>query len=160
MNALKNNNSKVIYLDANFLVDWFIRKQPTIKKRARILLVKLLTQFDILTFSPLTIDESWKGIKEEIDIKRFHSYSEDIIFSQLENFTKKILTHNKMKIVQLQNLRDGILYALNLLRRFLLEPRDSFHLAIMKDNEIIFIVTRDEKIIKNQSQIGIKVIMP
>ncbi len=160
MSALKNNDSKVIYLDANFLVDWFVRKQPTIKKRARILLVKLLTQFDILTFSPLTIDESWKGIKEEIDTEKLRPYSEDSIFSQLENFTKKILTHNKMKIVQLQNLQDGILYALNLLRRFSFEPRDSFHLAIMKDNEIIFIATRDGKIIRNQSQIGIKVITP
>lgn len=155
---MKDDNPKIVYLDANFLVDWFIRKQPTLKKRARVLLARLLAQFDTLAFSPLTVDESWKGIKEEIDSERVYPYSKDLIFAKLENFTEKVLTHSKTEIVQLQDPHEGVRYALNFLKQFSLEPRDAFHLAIMKDNGIIFMVTRDNKFIKKQSQMEIKIV--
>lgn len=146
-----------IYLDSNFLVDYFVRKEPELKKRARILLAKLLKQFDILFYSPLTIDEFWKGIKMEIAYNKQMSYSNDYIFSQLEVFTKKILAYEKMEAIQFQNLKNSIKIALFILKEFSLLPRDAFHLAIMRDNDITAMVSRDKKFIMRQHEMGIKV---
>ena len=146
-----------IYLDSNFLVDCFVRKEPELKKRARILLAKLLKQFDILSYSTLTIDEFWKGLKMEITYTKQIPYSDDYIFSQLEVFTKKILSYEKMEAIQFQNLQNGIEIALSALKEFSLLPRDAFHLAIMRDNDITAIVSRDKKFITKQQEMGIKI---
>lgn len=150
---------KIVYLDANFLVDWFIRKQPDLRKRARALLAHFFSRGIILALSSLTIDEVWKGIKEEIKEEKEITYWDERVFFSLQDFTKKILENpEKIHIIQFQNLQSSIMEALNNIQVFHLQPRDAFHLAIMKDNEIMAIVTRDEKFIKQQSKMGIKVI--
>ena len=152
------DSDKVVYLDANFLVDWSVRKEPELRKRARIFLAILSRSFDFLCFSPLTIDEFWKGIKIEL-AGRGASYSDEFVFLNLKIFTEKILSHKKMRVVQLQNPQKGIGQALTILKEYALEPRDAFHLAIMRDNSINKIVTRDkDDFIKKQGLMGIQVV--
>lgn len=145
----------VAYLDANFLIDWLIRKDPALKKRARILLAKLLSRFDVLALSPLAVDESWMAIKKETSPSK--SYVEEALSSKVEIFTDHILNYGKIKVIQFQNPESGIKDALHHLKTFSLQPRDSFHLAMMRDNNITVIVSRDDDFIKKQSDLGISV---
>lgn len=149
-------NEKIIYLDANFLVDLSVRKEPELKKRARILFAEILKNFDILAFSPLTIDETWKAIKLEISQKH-SSYAEYPIFSELERFTENVLNYKKMRIIQFKNPAEGVRGAMVALRSYSMMPRDAFHLSLMRDNEISAIATRDDKFIKRQNEMGISV---
>jgi predicted nucleic acid-binding protein len=151
---------RAVYLDANFLVDWLVRKEPVLRKRARSLLARLLTQFDMFVISPLVIDEFWKGIKEEIDVNRTHSYSADFLQRQLESCTTTILNYHKIQVVQFQDPRTGITVALGLLQKFSLKPRDAFHIAIMQDHQIVTLVTRDDELVKKASKLSIEVVVP
>ncbi|EKD95781.1 MAG: hypothetical protein ACD_24C00334G0004 [uncultured bacterium] len=145
----------IAYLDANFLIDWLIRKNPNLKKRARILLAKLLAQFDVLAISPLAVDESWRVIQKEIFPSK--SYADGMLSSEVEIFTEHILNYSKIKVVQFQNPENGIKDALYRLKTFSLQPRDSFHLAIMRDNNITVMVSRDDGLVKRQSLLGISI---
>lgn len=149
-------NNPTVYLDANFLVYWSVSKKPELRKRARLLFSQLRSQRSILAVSPLTFDEAWNGIRKEINARK--ACFEPVIFIQIENLTNNILSKAFIKIVQLQNPQKGILQALNNVKQFELRPRDGFHLAIMKDNEILKMVSSDPKFINQQSKMGIEVI--
>ena len=161
---MKDNNYREVYLDANFLVDLSVRKQSALKRRALILLAQFLSHNVILVISPLVIQEMWIGIRKEKDPQRQFSYANGVIFLDIQKFTKEILENKiiskHIKIIQLNNIQEGILKALNYLKEFQLEPRDAFHLSIMKDNGITTLVSRDEKFFNQQSQMGIEVIHP
>lgn len=147
----------LVYLDANFLVDWLVRKDPSLRKRARRLLARLLQQFDGLAFSTLTIDEFWKVIKEEL-ARRGTSCSDPKLFARIDLCTRKVLSGPKVRVVQFGDPANGIITALCTLKKHVLEPRDSFHLAIMRDNGISVMATRDRKFINRQVAMGIRVI--
>ena len=149
-------NRKVIYLDANFLVYWWVCKKPELKKRAQILFAQLRANQFILALSPLTFDESWNAIRKELNVKL--SCYDPRVFEQIQNLTSFILSTSFFQMVQFKNLHSGIKEALNNIKQFQLRPRDAFHLAIMKDNNIHKMVTNDPKFISQQSKMEIRVI--
>ncbi len=109
-----------------------------------------------MALSPLTFDEAWNGIRKEVDVKLSHF--DFLIFSQIETFTNSIFNKSFIKVIQLQNIQEGISQALDNIKQYQLRPRDGFHLAIMKDNQIFKMVSSDPKFINQQSKMGIEVI--
>jgi len=154
-------SDQVVYLDADFLICWWSkRKKPELRKRARLLFAKLRGQKYLFVLSPLTFDETWNGIRRELNqpASRGLSHFHPEVFTELEKITTIVLKQSLIKIVQLQNLKEGIEMALNNINQFRLRPRDAFHLAIMKDNEVTAMVTNDQKFTDQQARMNIKVI--
>jgi len=124
-------------------------KKPSLKKQARILFGKLLSNKNELLLSPLSFDEAWNGIKKEYNKQNNTKLSchDSPIYSELECFTTDILP--KTELVQFLDIKRGTEKALEFLSRFKLRPRDAFHLAIMINNGIFVLVTNDGGFIKN-----------
>ena len=150
-------DQKEIYLDANFFVYWFISKEPKLKKRARLLLVKLLVSKKEIYSSALAFDEAWNSIKKEYNNQKNVSLScsDVVVFKEIEKFTNLILP--KLNLIQFTDVRNGVIEAMNYIKSFELRPRDAFHLVIMRHNNIAIIVTNDEHFIKNQQSMSILV---
>lgn len=147
--SIKEQNK--IYLDANILVYWALPKTPEIRKRVRFLLAKI-TKENINT-SCLSMDEVWWGIKNEYN-KIYNTQlgcSDEPIFSFIKNFTEKIT--KKVEILQFNNEINGINEALRNIKEFKLRPRDAFHLAIVKDNDVAYLISDDNDFAKRKEQI-------
>jgi len=144
-----------IYLDANFLIYWFISKEPGLKKRARLLLVRFLAAKKELCSSALAFDEAWWGIKNEYNYQKGENLScySELVFNELEKFTNLILP--KLNSIQFLNVQNGIIEAMNYIKTFELKPRDAFHLAVMRHNDIATIATDDGDFIKKQQLMNI-----
>ena len=147
-----------IYLDANFLIYWFISKKPELRKRARCLLAEFLVGKNELCCSALTFDEAWYGIRKEYNQQNCSELScnKNPLFEKLENFTKTISL--KVNVIQFGDVKKGIFEALNNVKKFGLRPRDAFHLAIMRDNDLDIIVTDDNDFIRNRDQMDLFVV--
>ncbi|MBU4601107.1 type II toxin-antitoxin system VapC family toxin [Patescibacteria group bacterium] len=152
-----NTKGEKIYFDANFLIYWFISKEPELKKRARSLLAEFLINNNDLYSSALALDEAWWGIKNEYNQQNGVDFScgDNDVFEKLSQFTKSILP--KLNLVQFADIKNGVEDALDSMKRFKLKPRDAFHLATMKDNGIKIIVTDDKDFIINQVLMGIAI---
>lgn len=150
-------NQKEIYLDANFLISWFISKEPELKKQARLLFAKFLATKKELYSSALAFDEAWNGIRREYNFQKSVNLPcfNDLVFNELKNFTNLILP--KLNLIQFMDIRNGIVDAMNYIKTFELKPRDAFHLTIMKHNNITTIATDDDDFIKNQKSMNILV---
>ena len=106
-------SQKEIYFDANFLIYWFIGKEPELKKRARLLLVEFLTTKKELCSSALAFDEAWWGIKNEYKYQKKVNLScfDNLVFNELKKFEPygkenpkpKFLTKN-LEIVNLEKM--------------------------------------------------------
>jgi len=145
---IRIKNQKV-YFDANFLIYLSISKKPSLKKQARILFGKLLSNKNKLFLSPLSFDEAWWGIKNEYNIQNSTTLSccDVPIYSELEQFTTDILP--KAELAQFLDAKKGTKRALEFLSRFRLRPRDAFHLAMMIDNKIFILISDDGDFIRN-----------
>lgn len=147
-----DTKGKKIYFDANFLIYWFISKEPELKKRARVLLAEFLkNKNNFLYSSTLAFDEAWWGIRNEYNQQNNVnlSCSDDLIFNELKKFTNAILP--RLKLAQFADANDGVRVAMNHIENFKLRPRDAFHLAITEDNNIEVFVTGDKHFIKNEN---------
>lgn len=150
-----NIDNQAVYLDANFLIYWFISKEPELKKQARLILANLLADRKKIYASALVFDEAWLGIRKEYNEQKSVklSCSDDLVFTKLKNFTNLILP--KLNLIQLANVHNGIIEALDYIKTFGLRPRDAFHLATMKHNNIAIIVTNDSDFINKQQPMDI-----
>jgi predicted nucleic acid-binding protein len=174
----------VVYCDANFLIAYGARKvkQPDIKKRAYILFAKLLACECKIVASALTFDETWLGIRRELGPKKISnrsrffiskllegigmrlinygafefSYAE--IYDDLNSFTNKLMKKDNFHVVQFNNPANGVMKAIEYLRDYHLKPRDSFHLSIMKDNEVSIFISNDKDFDKTEQNIGVKIV--
>lgn len=181
MTITKND---IVYCDANFLIAYGASKvkQPDLKKRAYILFAKLLACECGIAASALTFDETWLGIRRELGPKKIYNrlrffinklferigvrlinygaseFSYREICNDLNNFTDKLTKKDNFCIVQFNNPADGVIRALEYLRDYNLKPRDSFHLAIMKDNKISFFVSNDKHFNEIKERSGINII--
>lgn len=177
------SKNDTVYCDANFLVAYGARevKQLDLKKRASVLFAKILASKCKLVASSLTFDETWLGIRRELGPKsvkknlRFkisifleklglkfinsgtseYSYSE--VFNDLHFFTNKMLDHKSFSVIQFNDPKNGVKNALMNLNDFGLKPRDSFHLAYIKDNGITCFITNDSDFCKNKDKIKINI---
>lgn len=131
---------KRVYLDSNFLVEWFINKEVSYRKGARLLMARLIANKSRMFASGLVFDECWNSIRKEMDSKRA-AWDEKIYF-ELTRFTNKVL--EKAEIVEFKNKENGVKKPLANIQEFKLRPRDAFHLAIMMDNKINTIITNDD----------------
>ena len=177
------SENDIIYCDANFLVAYGARevKQLDLKKRALILFAKILISKCKVIASSLTFDEAWLGIRRELGPKskksswklridhvlrkfglklinnRVSEFSYTEVFDDLNSFTNKLLGHNNFQVVQFSNSKDGVRNALQNMNEFKLKPRDSFHLALAKDNKATCFLTNDSDFCKRKDSVGINI---
>lgn len=163
----------IIYFDANFLVAYGAKevKQPELQRRAQVLFAKLLIEGNKMSASPLSFDEAWNGIRREAGPKTIESksrffmnkflkkigvrlinggaseFSYSDILDKIETFTKELITSSRFSVIQFppEKEEEGVYRSIKNMEDFSLKPRDSFHLSIMKLNNIRFIVSRDKK---------------
>lgn len=183
---MKITSESIVYCDANFLVVLAVEgkndEQPEIKKAARILFAKLLIRGCKIIASPLTFDETWLGIKRELDkyklqsksavskIKRFierkfsikfktaenAGFSYYNIFSELNSFTENLLQYKNFSVIQFNDIETGIKGALKNIKDFNFKPRDSFHFAYIQNNSASHLVTNDRHY--GNKNLGIEVV--
>lgn len=153
----ENIISNKYYLDSNFLIAYLI-KGHDLHKRARLKFIDLAEKNGLLFLSPLVIDETWYKTKyilekkENIGEKSFKDY-----YDNFKDVMDLIEEKNFIKIVQLkENLLEGCLKALNIIKEYNLRPHDAFHLAIMRDNDIFNIVTLDSDFSKETNKTKLK----
>ena len=168
-------DESVIYCDANFLVAIFAKDNTdiTLQSKAQTLFATLVVNKCKITASPLVFDEFWHSLKKVAGIKedrrtwiqklfdkiyltknksRVVYYSFVDVFPSIDSATKKLLDHPKFSIIQFNDTTTGILKALSLIKT--LRPRDAFHLAIAKQNNVSHFITNDSsfsKVITNEN---------
>ena len=151
-------NNVEVYLDANFLVAYFVNNHSDHTRSVQ-LFASLLAQSNLFNLSPLTIDETLHAIKKELDnlrkqnlyINKPHSF----YYQNLKQVVDTLIASPKVKIRQFENgIVDGCQIALENIKDFDLAPRDAFHAAYMQDWGINYIVTNDDDF-EALSEIGI-----
>jgi predicted nucleic acid-binding protein len=140
-------NNVEVYLDANFLVAYFVNHHSDHTRSVQ-LFASLLAQSNLLNLSPLTLDETLHAIKREYDnstkqssLKKPHSF----YFQELKQVIDYLIASPKVKIRQFENgIADGCQTAVENIKDFDLAPRDAFHAAYMQDWGINYIFTNDD----------------
>lgn len=173
-----------VYLDANFLAAYLIPakkdKDKIYNKKAQKAFAWLIVNNCEMYLSPLVFDEFWNTVKKEAGERkvrnklRFHInsflqnfgirglknpgidyYSHYDLYPDLRKYTDNILSFSAIKIVQFNKIIDGIKQALENIKQYQMKPRDAFHLSMMQDLQISFILTRDSKFLNMDSKSGI-----
>ncbi|MDP2649668.1 MAG: type II toxin-antitoxin system VapC family toxin [bacterium] len=135
-----------VYIDANFIVAYFVFVH-TSHAKAAILMAQLLSNNNTLCFSPLSLDEAFNKIYEELKKSAptsLRGYSHAHFFTELKNALDILLQHRQMRLRQFENnLNQGATNALDNVRDFTMRPRDAFHVAYMQDLNIKYVVSKD-----------------
>jgi predicted nucleic acid-binding protein len=151
------DDKSVVYCDANFLVTYSIKnpQEPDLQKQAKILFMNLLAAKCRIAISPLAFDEAWNGIRKAVGVNKDNAkffgflnnnmqLSYPDVLGELEVFTKNILKHKNVAVVQLVDSSEGVINALGKLN--VLKPRDAFHLVMALDNGSSHMITNDGKL--------------
>lgn len=169
-----------IYLDANFLVAYFIpiRNGDRINQKAKIAMAKMLSKNCTLYLSPLVFDEFWNGIKKEAGIKNIRNkvrfyfdkfirnqtpfsglknrgtdyYGHFELHSQLEKYTNSLRAKSNVEVISYDKPIEGVKDALNNIKKHQMKPRDSFHLSLLREKNISFILTRDSSFLSLEDE--------
>lgn len=133
-----------VYLDANFLIAYFVPHHPHAKKAGKIF-AKLLINKNKLNLTALTLDECFNGIvftlRNQIGN---NSFPHAKFFDYLKQVLSTLLSNKKITIRQYEkSLQDGSINALHNIKNYTLKPRDAFHLSYMQDLGITYIVSFD-----------------
>lgn len=137
---------KRIYLDANFLVAYFVdehtKNRDSVQKMA-----ELLVDDCEFYISALTLDETWYAIHEYYQSgNEFRTH-----FPELESIFNRMNNSALFKFIQFESLVAGIVKALDNINKFNLRPRDSFHLALAEDQKVDVVVAYDSHLNKIQN---------
>lgn len=145
----ENKLSEKVYIDANFLISYWIPKHE-FHNAACLCFFKLIESNSRIFLSPLVIDETWyiiwhilkrQNLPPETPFKNFYQD-----FKKLLNF---IISFPLVEVVQLKhNLVAGCQQALENIKIYNFKPHDAFHLAMMEDNQISAIITKDSDFTK------------
>lgn len=139
-----------IYLDANFLVAYFLSKHADSKK-AQKMFARLLIGNNKMLLSPLVVDEVMNGIYKTLrDQERVNGLLPDKshkdYINNIRQAVEQLTKDTSFNIIQFRSdPADGCLRAVENIDRYDFRPRDGFHLAYMQDQEIEYIVTNDRK---------------
>jgi len=139
-----------IYLDANFLVAYFLSSHADSKK-AQKMFARLLIGNNKMLLSPLTVDEVMNGIYKTLrDQERVNGLLPDKSHKDYINDIRQaveLLTRDiSFNIIQFRSdPAHGCLRAVENIGEHNFRPRDGFHLAYMQDQKIEYIVTNDGK---------------
>lgn len=136
-----------VYLDANFLIAYFVDNHDD-HNVSKLLFFNLLQQDCVTYISTLGLDEAWYKIYEVLqkDVpkekrKPIQSFYSDIkqVLEAIRNLPENI------KVVQFENdLETGVKQAVENIGSFNFRPRDAFHLAYMQDLKLKSIITKDK----------------
>lgn len=137
-----------IYLDANFLIAYFVDNHDD-HQASKSLFFKLLKQDCMMYISTLSLDEGWYKAYEVLqkDIPREKRKPIKEFYSEIKQILEAIekLSQN-IKIIQFENnLTEGVKQAVENIGNFGFRPRDAFHLAYMQDLNLKIIITKDKK---------------
>lgn len=153
MNLTGNEN---IYLDANFLIAYFVDDHED-HINSKKLLAYLLIKQNTLHFSPLTLDELMMGIhkiKNTTNIKKDNKKAFPVahFYPELKQAIEYLLNNSQFRLRQFENnLNDSCLLAFENIKKFTLRPRDAFHVTYMQDWGINKIISKDSKFGKLKS---------
>lgn len=145
MNLPTNDN---LYLDANFLIAYFVNNHGDHKNSKKLLAYFLIKQ-DTLNFSPLTLDELMMGIYRELNtIKNKEGKNKGLpithYYPELKVALELLLNNSQFRLRQFENnLNNSCILALENIKNFTLRPRDAFHVSYMQDWSINKIISRD-----------------
>lgn len=140
------------YLDSNFVVYYFFSKEPSLKKRAQVIMAQLLTRGVALHVSPLTLDEAWYTVRKETGAVPINDWR---VQQAIRALTQSIL--DIAVVIDTDADFECIWDAFANTTRYELKPRDAFHIAIMRHHDINCIVTGDKKFEKYE-QVGGQVV--
>ena len=137
-----------IYLDANFLIAYFVDNHDD-HNASKLLFFNLLQQDCVTYISTLGLDEAWFKVYEVLqkDIPKEKRKPIKEFYSEIKQILEAIkkLPQN-IKIVQFENdFEAGIKQAVENIGSFNFHPRDAFHLAYMQDLNLQAIITKDKK---------------
>jgi len=131
------NNTKVCYLDANVLV---YLKDVTSKQHSKCvsLIKKLIIEKYNFCVSPLGIDEFLYVVYSSL--RRVGSKT---VIDALRNSLKSILSLPILTVVNPPIDKASQVKVISYMEKFLLKPRDAYHLLIMKSHKIKYFFTFD-----------------
>ena len=137
-----------LYLDANFLIAYFISDHGDHKNSIKLLAYLLIKQ-DTLHFSPLTLDELMMGVHRELNTAKNKKgnnkgFSVAHFYPELKVALELLLNNSQFKLRQFENnLNNSCILALENVKNFTLRPRDAFHVSYMQDWLINKIISKD-----------------
>lgn len=155
MNTMNNKNevAKDIYADSNFLISYWLPDHENYKQ-ACLKFFELIEKNYQFIVSPLIVDECWYKIwyiwkkQNPSNQKPFYEFYQD--FKELLNF---VVSTKFFKIIQFKgDLGNGCRQALENIKTYNFKPHDAFHLAMIEDNQIFFIVTKDSDFTKESNK--------
>mgnify|MGYP001120133921 CR=1 FL=1 len=140
--------SSEVYLDANFLVAYLISSHADARK-AQKLFAKLLVSGNTLVFSALTVDETMLAVKRTLfsqeksdNLKKGKNYKDYI--KDIRNVVKIITNNSSFRITQFRFPVNGCNQAVENIDKYIMRPRDAFHLSYMQDQSIKYIASNDK----------------
>lgn len=129
-------NMKRCYLDANFLI--FLQDfDSSFYPKAEVILKKLIEEGFVLFISALVLDEFLMGSL------RLSGKSAEQMKENLRLGLKTIFNIPNINLVNPPQDSEKHLKVVNLMAKFNLKPRDSYHLFIMLENKIKYLATFD-----------------
>ncbi len=146
-------NKCKVYADSNFLISYWIRGHDNYNI-ARMRFFELIEKNVQFFISPLVIDECWYKIyKIWKDHNRESQKSFNEFYQEFRELLDFIISSSFFTIIQLgDDLCNGCKEALENIKIYNFRPHDAFHLAMMKDNQIFSIITKDSDFTKQLNQ--------
>lgn len=133
-----------LYLDANFLIAYFVNDHGDHKNSIKLLAYLLIKQ-DTLHFSPLSLDELMMGVHKVKNKKgNKKGFSVAHFYPELKVALEHLLNNSQFRLRQFENnLNNSCILALENVKNFTLRPRDAFHVSYMQDWSINKIISKD-----------------
>lgn len=149
----ENKLSKEVYADANFLISYWLPEHENYEQ-ARLQFFELTENNSQIALSPLVIDESWYKIYKIW--KSQNHFIQKPFFEFYQNFKELldfIISSQFLNIIQFKNnLVNGCKQSLENIKTYHFQPHDAFHLAMMEDNQISTIITKDSDFTKQSNR--------
>src|SRR3989344_4589369 len=147
-----------IYLDANFLIAYFVDNHDD-HNASKLLFFNLLKQDCVTYISTLGLDEAWFKVYEVLqkDIPKDKRKPIKEFYPEIKQILKAIrkLPQN-IKIVQFENnFEAGVKQTVENIGSFNFHPRDAFHLAYMQDLNLKTIITKDKRSEEHTSELQV-----
>ncbi|MBZ9572092.1 type II toxin-antitoxin system VapC family toxin [Patescibacteria group bacterium] len=134
-----------VYLDANFLVAYFVKNHSNYKT-SRQLFFYLVASKIIMYISNLGLDETLMKIYETYQQQTQKTFPFNYYADKFENVLKEIVEPSSpFRLIQFSDPVSGAKKAVSNIKQFNLRPRDAFHHAHMQDLGISQIVTKNKK---------------
>lgn len=123
------------YVDANILVN-YKNEDSSLHQTATEVLTSLVVENQPLLISPLVIDEFLNPMKYILDQRKN-------VYTHLRRALREILTLPKITVVNPSSELKTQMEVIKIMEKYKLQPRDAYHLLVMRTNEIQYFATLD-----------------